>query len=261
MQCKNCGAPFEGTKCPYCHTSYAENVKLVYLPVPDTPRKKFSISSEMQIILISAGILVSAVMFIAPFVQKQITETNRQNQEQALIRAALAENERREERKRIEWQKQHGIYQAGTYHVGEDIEQGLYLLLAEEQKYKMFCLSLFLSEDAPKESEIFFTFADTCRYIELEDGEYLSFDSATLYDIRKTDASASVLTSGMYLVGRDIEAGHYTLTIADAQETCYYAVLPDTLTNVPEHQLTQNTAEITLHDGEFLEIRNCVLEK
>ena len=120
---------------------------------------------------------------------------------------------------------------------------------------------MFLSE----ETELFSAFANTSRYLELEAGESLSFENAKLYDIEKTGISPDIMTkiSGMYLVGRDIEPGDYTLTIADEHTTCYYTVAPDTLTNAEKHFLnrTQNTAEITLHEGEFLEIRNCILKK
>ena len=79
-------------------------------------------------------------------------------------------------------------------------------------------------------------------------------------------------TDGMFIVGRDIPAGTYTLTgygeYADYAEWYIYSSINAVSTLLKEagqletygDYMENITNEITLNDGEFLELRNCIIE-
>ena len=163
---------------------------------------------------------------------------------------------------------QNGVWQEGTYKAGEDIPFGTYLLMSDNET--AFTVGFYPNEDRkPEENLIEEPASCFSRYITLNTDGYLEIQGAKLYDIQKSNAVNDPHEhSGMFLVGRDIEPGTYELVREASVETetsdASYRIYPDAVvarTVIKEQGEYKDSIMITIREGEFLELKNCIISE
>ena len=133
------------------------------------------------------------------------------------------------------------FYEGGDYEVGKDIPAGKYLAVANDYTRGDFYFGVYNepyveSENTP---EIAGGWQKDYYYVQISDGQYLSFSHSKLYpeeeilnnsalkDLQKylvdLDVPGSYYVSGDYEIGKDIPAGRYTAVPSrDNPETSFY---------------------------------------
>ena len=153
----------------------------------------------------------------------------------------------------------------GTFKVGEDLDPGKYVLVKHDGEYMgSFDITTDTTgdTDAMVESNAFENFT----YIEVKDGQYLQLDDCDLYKIKEIEDEAldfsafDELTNGMYIVGKDIEAGEHKLEAISEDSDgwyCLYNNLGDGYKNGPDLQdadYFSGSKLITLREGQYLKL-------
>lgn len=157
----------------------------------------------------------------------------------------------------------------GEYVVGEDIPAGEYLLRSDDlgnivpdgsdEAYAS------LSDDA---GEIFGSWFEYSRYAKLEEGQYLDMSWCSAYDISMHAMENNPFEhSGMFKVGVDVEAGTYKVKTIDDSDMYFYYV-HDSLEDFDDDAMYEffrenygEKTEVTLEDGQYLELFHCVIEE
>ncbi|MDE5769993.1 MAG: hypothetical protein K2H82_11475 [Oscillospiraceae bacterium] len=154
------------------------------------------------------------------------------------------------------------FYSEGTYLVGEELPAGLYLAKADG----VFRLDVY-AEEALDKSAVIGGYSRNFRYVELQDGQYLVFSDAELYPVQTQSAPLGdpYGKPGMYLVGRDLPAGTYTIEMESGISwafgvTAVYGSAGADAELLYSGLIRSETGTLEVHDGEFLEMRNCHLK-
>jgi hypothetical protein len=157
--------------------------------------------------------------------------------------------------------------EAGNYIVGEDINAGTYLLLAEDE-YSFFTIKSDTSETS--ESYINSNAFSYNYYIEIKDGNYLELGLCKAIPIEEAPILDELNSAGMFKVGRDMPAGKYvliandpttysevlaSLATPDVEQTAYYDIVT-ALDYADESKLVSDIAlkptEVTLAKGQYI---------
>lgn len=152
-----------------------------------------------------------------------------------------------------------GVYTAGIYKIGVDIPEGTYLFISgfsdgygEEGVYSdSYCQEKISWED---------TEFSGSRIAKLSGDGYVDFSYALAYNI---DMHPEIMNDpyerdGMFLVGRDIPAGTYTLSSYEEDAGWYLYSGLCTYGAVLEDYGYDD--EITLEDGEIFQLKDCVID-
>lgn len=225
---------------PVSEPAFAEEASAL----ADPPAKKTGSKKKVVINIIIAVILVAIVATIVVFTQRKHSDSAPAPQEStpATTEPAAAPVDR-------------DAYEEGTYQVGTDLPEGVYLI--EGSGY------LSVSSDGSSSLDSVITNANYTNrtFIQVENGQYLTFQgTAKAVDKAEPYANTEVLTDGMYLAGKDFPAGEYTLT---AEGDAYVAIMTDAkgvIDSITSNFNFSNTETITVEDGQFLELKNCRIE-
>ncbi len=149
-------------------------------------------------------------------------------------------------------------YPAGNYTVGSDLPAGLYAAVYEP---KTTFGDQFLLEVRGRNGEVLVGgYTNRCRYLELTEGQTVSFQNSVLYRAEYTRHMPDPFgNAGMYWVGHDVPAGTYTVRNVSDSGMCAVFDGAGTDAQVLTARTIRSDYEITLHDGEFIELRNCYL--
>lgn len=155
----------------------------------------------------------------------------------------------------------------GWYAVGIDIPAGEYLLVADEySEYPNAYFGLY-EEDG---MEIVSAMFQNTFYITVKDGQQLDLSWCTAIDLTSNEFDNNPFEqSGTFKVGVDFEAGTYRI------ERCidgypYYFLVFDSFDEYDVYELYTETLDyeindreeiITVEDGQYLQLENCVIEK
>lgn len=160
-------------------------------------------------------------------------------------------------------------YPVGEYVVGVDIPAGEYLLCSDDlgdntpewfgEAYAS------LSDDT---EEIFGSWFQYSRYAKLEDGQYLDLSWCNAYDVSShTIENDPFEHPGMFKVGVDVEAGTYEVKAIDENSMHFYYV-HDSLEDFDDAAMFDyfrenygKKTEVTLKEGQYLELFCCVIEE
>jgi hypothetical protein len=119
------------------------------------------------------------------------------------------------------------VYEAGTYLTGSDIKAGTYLITSSTGNSYV---QVATSQPATLETMVMNDSFTTFRYVEVKKGDYITAQDATFTAIDDADplaaASDGNYYDGMYLIGRDISAGTYTV-MSTGDENVYIEILSD----------------------------------
>lgn len=162
-----------------------------------------------------------------------------------------------------------GVYPRGEYVVGEDIPAGEYLLYSDDlgssvpEGFGEAYACLIDGSDT-----VFDSWFEYSRYAKLEDGQYLDLSWCSAYDTSMhTIENNPFEHSGMFKVGVDVEAGTYEVKAIDDNAMYFYYVhddLEDFNDDAMFDYFRENygeKTEVTLENGQYLELFHCVLEK
>ena len=156
-------------------------------------------------------------------------------------------------------------YASEEYYMAEDV----YMLIANSDDGKAEFMTIGTDEENWQEMEQYY-FQHSC-IVKLEKGynfmpTYCDAYSLDIFDDYGIENSPFE-NGGMFRVGIDVPAGNYRIIVQDEQEIYNRVVIYDDIDKIkysdsPENNLlNKNTSEITLKDGEILDLYGCLLEK
>ncbi len=162
--------------------------------------------------------------------------------------------------------KENGVFPSGTYQIGVDIPEGIYIFIPELSDNHGI-QGVYSDPECENQISSAYVHFDGTRIAEISGNGYLDFSWATAYnlDMHPEIVNDPHKTDGMFIVGRDIDAGTYHIEemgeLSDYAEWYIYSSINAVGAVLKESgQLSESpTAEITLSDGEFLELRNCII--
>ena len=146
------------------------------------------------------------------------------------------------------------------YKVGEDINAGLYLASLTDGSIASYCIA----SDPDCDDILSNGHFHERSYIEVNDGEYLdtSFcDIIPFSDAEPYQASNGIIDEGQYLVGFDIAPGAYRLIGTGTGDAGRYTISYDANGDrIADENTFVGYDYVTVYNGEYLELSNCVIE-
>lgn len=145
---------------------------------------------------------------------------------------------------------------AGTYKIGLDLPAGEYVFFAKGMGY----IEVASDSTGSLESIISNDNVSGHTYITVNDGEYLKLRSGEAYAV--ADAPSVVPTDGIYkdgtyIVGKDIPAGEYKVTVNSNIGMGYIEVSSDSrgdLNSIITNDNLMEDSYITVQDGQYLKL-------
>ena len=142
-------------------------------------------------------------------------------------------------------------YPAGMYLVGKDIPSGDYYLEGSE-----LTAMIYQSPEVTSESDYRGSTFETRAYVTLKEGEYFELTGGTAVpadNAKAYESSDGTYPSGMYLVGKDLPAGTYTLTPTGMDAAA--VVLSDATydaTSIVQRVQSGEADSLTLEEGQYV---------
>ena len=145
---------------------------------------------------------------------------------------------------------------AGTYKIGVDLPAGEYVFFAKGMGY----IEVASDSTGSLEGIISNDNVSGHTYITVNDGEYLKLRSGEAYAV--ADAPSVVPTDGIYkdgtyIVGKDIPAGEYKVTVNSNIGMGYIEVSSDSrgaLNSIITNDNLMEDSYITVQDGQYLKL-------
>lgn len=145
---------------------------------------------------------------------------------------------------------------AGTYKVGTDLPEGEYVFFAKSMGY------IEVASDSTGELGSIITNDNVTghTYITVSEGEYLKLRSGEAYAV--SDAPSLIPEDGIYkdgtfIVGKDIPAGEYKVTVNSSMGMGYIEVASNsrgTLDSIVTNDNLMEDSYITVQDGQYLKL-------
>lgn len=146
----------------------------------------------------------------------------------------------------------------GVYKIGGDLDAGEYVLVSDKFSYFQ------VAADSSQKSVLAYDNFQGRSIITVQDGQYLTVNSAQVYAIDKApavDLSSGILPQGMYKVGNDFKAGEYTIHATAGNG--YYEIAKDS-THESNSVLSKGSftgdKTITVTDGQYLKLTGAELD-
>lgn len=160
-----------------------------------------------------------------------------------------------------------GIYLSGEYWVGVDIPAGEYLIVADNfSDIPNACIGLYDKEM----EQIISTWFQNTFYVNIEAGQYLHISWCTAVDLSQNIVDNNPFErAGMFKVGTDVKAGTYRIKAAEIENPYYFTVYDNLYeynafkkyTETLEYEIKDREKVITVVDGQYIELENCVIVK
>ncbi|GAA0303229.1 hypothetical protein GGQ92_002997 [Gracilibacillus halotolerans] len=178
----------------------------------------------------------------------------------------VTENEPEEEEPAEETNDTAAGIEPGTYKVGEELDAGEYLVIADSMTY----IESSSDSTGSLESIIFNLnlYSDSHAYITLNDGEYFKLQGGTAYPVTEAPSiqpDDGVYRNGMYKVGEDIPAGEYKVLLDESASMGmgYIEVSTDSrhdLGSIVTNDNPQADTYITVEDGQYLTLQDMYID-
>ncbi len=164
---------------------------------------------------------------------------------------------------------ENGVFPSGTYQIGVDIPEGTYIFMPDTSDGHGV-QGIYSDPSCENQISSAYVHFDGTRIAEISGNGYLDFSWATAYnlDMHPEIENNPRKHDGMFIVGRDIEAGTYKLEeLGEYAEWYIYSdinavggVLKQSGQLYSYDDYNENvTNEITLYDGEYLELQYCII--
>ncbi|MDE6834753.1 MAG: hypothetical protein K2J39_10995 [Ruminococcus sp.] len=168
--------------------------------------------------------------------------------------------------------KENGVFPSGTYQIGVDIPEGTYIFIPELSDGHGV-EGIYADPHCENQISSAYVHFDGTRIAEISGNGYLDFSWCTAYnlDMYPDIVNDPHKTDGMFIVGRDIPAGTYRVVGYNEYEgeaewyvyssiNAVGAIIKDsgTLDNYDDYY-DRYYGRITLNDGEYFELRNCII--
>ena len=165
---------------------------------------------------------------------------------------------------RIDALEQHGSvqsYDSGSYLIGRDIPAGDYVLVENENA--VFA-SVIVREGVTADSRLMVHhLINRQAVVRLNEGKWLTLTEARAWPLNQAPAAASAPgNEGGYLVGATLPAGRYAVSVIDKAPLSSYSVYDGVLgadERLLRFEVIRETTEITLNEGEYIELSGCCL--
>ncbi|MBR3629518.1 MAG: hypothetical protein IKN55_03490 [Oscillospiraceae bacterium] len=168
-----------------------------------------------------------------------------------------------------------GGLKAGAYKVGEDLPPGRYLLISDDynisgddgMRYGDFHYAVYSTYTMTESRKIGGGWIKNTAYVEVEDGQSLEFSFATLVTEDAFDPDP-FWKSGMFLVGKDVKPGTYSVVAVDNQYSGMFWVYDRIPSDTSATQILDEgyigmsgeAEEVTLEEGQVLVTDFCILQ-
>ena len=147
-------------------------------------------------------------------------------------------------------------YEEGAYTVGTDIPEGLYVGV-KNPPFEIFLLEVYDENN----QVIVGGYTRNSRYVFLKNGDIVTITDGTLYNANYTrETPYPYGNDGMYWIGHDIPEGTYTVHAPIADDKNQVVIYDENLT-LQSAKSIKDSEQITLRAGEFIDMKNCYLEK
>lgn len=149
----------------------------------------------------------------------------------------------------------------GTYKIGDDLEAGEYLFIANGMGY----VEVAKDGTGNLEGIIHNDNVTGHTYVTVEDGQYLKLQFGEAYPVGSAPSiipENGLYKDGEYKVGKDIPAGEYELI--SNTEMGYFEVSKDsngTLDSIITNDFVTSNAYVTVEDGEYLKLQGVEIQK
>ncbi|MGN0612894.1 MAG: hypothetical protein ACI4JB_03260 [Porcipelethomonas sp.] len=290
-KCPNCGGEVKDGKCQYCDTVFSDSVydkEKIFNLFKNVKLREAQVKKRKDYAVIAAiwaAVIIAAVCFLIfiafPVFSKFMEAGIRSGVNSAYYtRPSFGSNavyssetgtQAVPDFEKIEVYKENGRWPSGTYKIGEDIPEGTYLMITDGSGRELFPAGIYSDSEASDGSNLSSdTWASFSRYVTLKEPGYLDFSGANVYELKKNDpVNDPHEHSGMFLVGRDIEPGTYVLTFdkhysdfdsrADYAKYSIYSDVDMVAPVVKEQGDFEEGMEITLQEGDYLKLEECVI--
>ncbi len=269
--CRYCGTQWEeGEACPSCQRSEASSAQ-GSVGQSDTIWIVFALIGGF-VLLVVAALGVAFIAFNSTVrTVNTIPSDDLHGYESSIEESAdsgtTREDPEADREGNLAFQRENGVFVAGSYEVGKEIPAGEYVAVANGNTPTMdFYLGIYTSASQSEESELMGSWCQGSKLLVLEEGMYIELIHANLYDMEKHGhPSDPFSSSGMYKVGRDLVAGTYTVMNYSDQYTGEYTIYSSINCIAPIARdsgmvSSGETTQITLQDGEYIEMRFCCLK-
>ncbi|MDE6781121.1 MAG: hypothetical protein K2J40_06660 [Ruminococcus sp.] len=287
-RCEYCGASVTGSVCEYCEMP-VKNIpappKIIYKPRNTIIKNKGKFRRTILacvLTVVAANIIGMAVMVNSGHHNYSYIPVERvgdHNNEYAIeynydgynIEEAIpVYDEERPVYDQNEAFRENGVFPSGTYQIGVDMPEGLYIFIPEFSD-NHGVQGVYSDPECQNQISSAYVHFDGTRIAEISGNGYVEFSWATAYnlDMHPEIMNDPYESDGMFIVGRDIEAGTYILEetgdMSEYAEWYIYSGINSVGTVLKESgqlysygdYMENITNEITLNDGEFLELHNC----
>ena len=300
--CEHCGARVTGDVCEYCDMPVAYSPKYTDFSVdcvksPQTsastpspsfiysqPKKKKSKTHILPFLILIFVIFKIIKSIIIPSVMIHRLQDDISHSAVSSSGSKITEYESASEAKQVKKEKtsekavyssneifeENGIYPAGTYEIGIDIPEGLYIFIPQQDGHGIEAIYSDPSCDNQISAE--YVHFDGSRIAEISGKGYLETAWCTAYnlDMHPEIVNDPFADEGMFVVGRDIDAGTYKLCLLgdDCDEygiwTIYSsinAIAPVACNSGTAYPDGECAGIIKLEEGQFFKTQYCKIEK
>lgn len=295
--CEHCGAGVYGDVCEYCDMPVNNRTappKIIYKSEQSESTVSISPKTHRRFKLFILILIAVIILFKIIHTVAEYNRINRHSAHNVTINYAhqpeteysynhekVDKTEKNTQDKPVysamETFQKDGAFPSGTYQIGVDMPEGIYIFIPELSNAHGV-QGVYSDPECNNQISSAYVHFDGTRIAEISGNGYVHFSWATAYnlDMHPEIVNDPHETDGMFIVGRDIEAGTYHLEspseifgdMSDNAEWYIYsninavgAVMKESGQLETYGGYMENiTDEITLSDGEYLELRHCIVK-
>ena len=267
--CEHCGARMNGNVCEYCDMPLNDDKTVFIEPDEKIPKNSNLKSNDFaefnfgKIFLSLTGIFI--LFYVVICVSKLFTVSRNVRPDTAVIHETATLTDDKNTFEVSEIKNSESVFSDGVYRIGKDIPEGYYLLVADTVADNHAVFGIYA--DSECKEKIYGDWFEYSKIVRLEGDSYFKISWGTAYDMSVCDIENSPFEkSGMFEVGRDVKAGEYYIISSgesgQLSEWCIYSGFDFVSPKVYDSgKVEKNGVFVSLENGQFIELKNCILQK